>query len=86
MEKMKLELLANTPPEEPQAEIVDVLDKKAFGADTKEGELVESFDDFFTSLDPKVRVKLEIYLTLIFQYAESMGFREGQCCATINNN
>ena len=85
LESMKLELLTN-PAKEGEGEIVAVLDKGSFTDDKEEEQILESFNELLDSMDPEARGKFEFFLTVLFQYAEVLGFEEGRICVPLNNN
>lgn len=85
LEGMKLELSANMPKEE-NAEIVVVLNKELFENYKDKAEVFESFNELLGSMNPEARKKFELFLTVLFQYAEVLGFEEGRFCVPINNN
>jgi hypothetical protein len=85
LEGMKLELLTN-PAKEGESEIVTVLDKASFAENEEEAEILESFNELIDSMDPEARKKFEFFLTVLFQYAEVLGFEEGRICVPLSNN
>lgn len=84
-EKMLLELLANSSAVS-QPEIISILDHQFFSQTPEETKAVQEFNEIIAASSPEVRKNFEVFLTVIFQYAESIGFTTGQNCLILNRS